>query len=263
MTRKPSLIGPWALFIAAIRDFRAHWWPYLLLVAIVAIPTNVLKLFDDLANDSGFSAYSFFAAIFMNVALIYMTIAALNGQRLPSIRQAYYKGSGAVLRFLLASLGLLVVLAPAAFGATLLLMALSAIPGTSPAIAEVLLFAVVSMVLAAPSLWLFIRFGFSTYIVVEDGLAPIQSLRYSWRLTKGRFWSLLGRFAFLLLILIVATALAYLPALLLGLVYRDINALNSLYQIILGLITLPLVNLYLLRLYRELKARQDTQPEAT
>ncbi|MDP1625295.1 MAG: hypothetical protein Q8L64_06055 [bacterium] len=43
-----------------------------------------------------------------------------------------------------------------------------------------------------PGIISIIRFGFFGFIMVDEGLRPIHSLKKSWAITKGHFWKLFG-----------------------------------------------------------------------
>lgn len=64
-----------------------------------------------------------------------------------------------------------------------------------------------------PGIYLAIRFGFFTQAIVEKGLGPIESLKYSWNLTKQNGLSLFG-FYVLSILIIFAGALLILVGLL-------------------------------------------------
>lgn len=43
-----------------------------------------------------------------------------------------------------------------------------------------------------PGLYLAMRFSFVGFLVMDEGLGPLEALGESWRRTSGRFWTLLG-----------------------------------------------------------------------
>jgi len=61
----------------------------------------------------------------------------------------------------------------------------------APALAAVLV-TVGVFLFVLPGIYLAIRFAFVGFLVLDEGLGPLQALRASWRLTEGRFWTLLG-----------------------------------------------------------------------
>ncbi len=145
------------------------------------------------------------------------------------------------------------MLLPAAAGAAVYLVGSSPTVGVIATPPELIAINGMALLLALPSIWLMTRFGLSTYGVIQDGQTPLTALKLARRLTLGRFWKVLGRLAFLVIILFVLGAVAYVPTMLLGLVYKNNQVLDALYQTILSLLALPLINLYLFKLYRELK----------
>jgi hypothetical protein len=118
-----------------------------------------------------------------------------------------------------------------------------------------LLIGFICLLLGLVSFYLVVRFGFAPYATVREGYRPIAALRLSRTLTYGRFWATAGRMVmmaiFIGLISLPATAITIF-LLLAG--YEGLAAV--VFEILTTLISLPLTNLYLFHLYRELEHAQ-------
>lgn len=246
MTKK--LPSSWQLFKDSLTGYRRHYRRYLLIVGLIMVPTQLIGLSPTLSADAVISSYTTFASLFMTLALIW---AIINFQGKPmKLRQAYYDGSGAVLRFVLvaATLGLLLI--PAALGASIYTL------GQSPsgsAFTEQLLLAVLGLVLAFPSFYWLVRFGLALYRVVGSSDWPVASLRYARELTLGRFWAVAGRAVLLLVWVLLLMVIPTIVCVGLAIATRQAIFLNLL-QLLAGLIILPFVHLYGYRLFRVLEA---------
>ena len=253
--RKPKLISAWKLWRAAWSDFRADWKYYAKILAVVAIPINLLGLSSSLSTDPSVNAYTSVAAIIMNVALIWAIVYAEKNKFVPGIAVSYYDGSVAIVRFLLATVVLVVWLIPAAFGAAIYLASLNVV-SAGATLSEQLLIGSVCILIALPSVWLLTRFGLAPLVTVESGMRPIAALRYARNLTLGRFWRTLSHYALLALYLIgLAVPIAIVTAVL---SFLKLGAVPTVFfQLATTFTTLPLANLYLLRLLRTLEHKPD------
>ncbi len=246
------LSSPWRLTVRAWRDFIAHWRPYIAVVAIVVVPVNILSLMPSVMADGSFNAYSTVASAFMGLALVYTLAHVAEGKGVPRLKAAYYDSSLAAVRFLLTGALVLVLLLPLAIGVAVYLLGTSAGPGTTITGGESLLIGLVALLPASVSLWWVIRFGLSFYAVIQDGLAPIAALKRSRLLTLGRFWRVAGQVAFMVVGFLVFVFAAYIVTAVVGIFVHQAAVLNAVYLVLLALPGLPLANLYLLKLYREL-----------
>lgn len=258
MTRRPRkspLPSAWKLARAAWKDFRADWKSYAKILAVVSIPINLLGLSTGLATDPSMNAYTTIAAIIMNVALIWAIVQSEKTGKAPGISSSYYDGSVAIVRFLLITVALVLMLIPAAFGAAIYLASLSAIDA-SVSLPEQLLISAVCLLIALPSVWMIIRFGLAPIAAIDTGLPPVASLRYARKLTLGRFWRTLARYAMLALYLIaLAVPIALVTA---GMSYLKLGPVPTVFfQLTTTLTALPLANLYLLHLMRSLEPKTD------
>lgn len=253
--RKPKgakFASSWALMKQVWSDLRADWRPYLWILVVVTIPVDLASVIPSMAGDASVSAFASFAAIVMNVALIWAILRRQETGRVPGLASAYYDSSIALLRFLLITVVLVVILLPAGLGASLFSAAIVTSPDVSTtSVTELLLVGLAAMVLSIPTIWLLTRFALAPLLAIRDGLRPVAALRYSRRLTLGRFWRVLGRF----LMLGLYIALLSIPATLVTVIFEflKLSALATfLFEVITTLIALPVTNLYLVHLAESL-----------
>lgn len=252
-TRLPKLPSAWGFIRQSLSDFRAHWTTYVFIVAIVAIPANLLGLIGTLSEDTSFNAYSTMAALFMNVALLTAMVHFANGAKRIRFSDAYYDGSASVLRFILVSTALSVMTLPLMIGVLVYLIGSYPTAGTTPSLAEHAILGGVALLLAVPSFWLLTRFLLALPATVADGQRPMAALRRARHLTLRRFWPMLGRLLALIIITAAVSLLLYTPFVGLGLLLpNQATFFFAVYQVILALLVLPFINLYLLKLYRTL-----------
>jgi hypothetical protein len=242
--------GGWELFGDSLRAYREHPWRYLLIVGIIAVPTNLIGLSSSLASDPTVVLYLNLASLFMTAALLW---AVANGQDNVKfkLRQAYYDGSVILVRFILVVAMLALMVLPGAIGLSLYGL------GTASTVAPVsvavqLLLGGLAILLFIPTLVLLVRFIFSIYRVIVEGDWPIAALSHSWRSTRGSFWPLTGRLA-LLVVWIVLAMLAPLIVLVGLAVITHLYFFIVLLQLAFSLLAVPLICLYTFRLYQVLQ----------
>lgn len=252
---RPKLLSPWRLVRDALREYRANLRRYLKIVAVVAVPINILGLLpsgDATGAADPFSAFTPFVAIIMNVALIWAIIRRADTGTVPTVAQAYYDGSAALVRYLLVSCAIVIMLLPAAFGATFFGIGVLGAAAAGSTLVEELLIGFVCLLLAAVSGYLVVRHAFASFAAIREGYRPVAALRLSRSLTKDRFWPIAGRMA----AMVVFVALVSIPstAITVGLSYIGLDPVAGVFfEIVTTLISLPLANLYLFGLYRELE----------
>ncbi|HSX02396.1 MAG TPA: hypothetical protein VLI05_03740 [Candidatus Saccharimonadia bacterium] len=247
------------LALASLRDLWAHWRIYMPIVAVVALPIDILSMVPNLANDMSFNAYGSIASLFMTVALIYAIGRISAGAAHLKLSTAYYDGSIAIVRFTIVVSLLVILLIPAALGAMLYII--GAYPSQTVYISsgEQILIGAAALIVSMLSWWWLARFIFSIYAVVEDNYRPAAALRYSRQLTLKRFWRVFGRLVSLVVGVAVVMLVSYIPPALLGLVYHNATVVSALFLTLLMLIGLPLLNLYMFKLYRDLSASHAAQ----
>ena len=244
------------------RQASKQFWQYrgrlIGLTAIIAVPLAVLGNLVGLATanppDATFAAYSTFLSIIMNVALIWLIIQLLS-RKSATVKEAYYNGTGSLVRFMLVAVVLSLALIPFLIGALIYASGVfgASVVATTP---EKILLGALWILLATPTLWLLSRLFLAIYVVVGHGHTPIAALRLSNRLVKGQT----GKVMLRLIGLVVASLAALsLPALLLSGVGAGGNlSLLARFellgvQLLSTVIVLPVANLYLYGMYQVLE----------
>jgi hypothetical protein len=252
-----KLAGSRTLLRRSIRNFSAHWKLYLGIVALVALPTNLIQTY--FAPGSGLQSYLSLAGLFMNVALLYAIIRIARRQDKFGLRTAYYSGSHAVLRFFIVLLWVGLMLVPLAIGSEI--YAVGVAGPITPSVGEQVLLGFLGLLFAVPSFWLLTRFGLGLVAVVDHEARPLTALRLAWRLTRGRFWTVLGR---LVMLVVWALLILVVPLGVLALVYAGLHWLFwlMLLQLTAALFGLPLFALYGFYLYEALGGEEVYRPEA-
>ncbi|MFI5240744.1 MAG: hypothetical protein ACHQUB_03495 [Candidatus Saccharimonadia bacterium] len=219
------------------------------LVAIIAVPLAILGNIFGLGQDPQFSAYTSFLSLIMNVALIWMIVQLWQGEK-PRIRDAYYRGTGSFVRFIILAVMLTLMLIPFLIGG---LIYLSGISGATliASTGEKIALGIVWFVFALPSILLIARYFLGVYVLIAEDETPIGAFRRSGKLVKGHTLRVLVR---LLILAIVAILVLSLPALavLSGTQSLSVNIGLTGLQLISTLVVLPFANLYLYGLYRKL-----------
>lgn len=238
----------WQLFRGSLRDYRANPWRYIMLVGVVTVPSALITMSPTLAADASVASAIGLAQLFMTVALFW-AVVHFRGKPM-KLRQAYYDGSAAVMRFIVVTMVLALILVPAAVGVSI--FALGQSPGSSNGVVEQLLLGFITLLLSSPTFYWLVRFGMSIYRVVASDAWPIAALSYSRELTIGRFWPVTGR---ILLLLVWMLLLIIVPTVvLIGLaILTKLVIFIGLFNIVVNITLLPVVYLYLYRLYQALE----------
>lgn len=242
-----KLPGVIDVFKAVWAKWRTHWKIFTLVVLVVALPTALGALSADLAADPSWSAYTSFAALIMNCALVYTALAVARGHA-PKLRQAYYGGTARLVAFIVVTFWLALCLIPFLAGSLVLTEGLA----VAVSAGEMWLLSLAAILLSLPSLLLLSRFVFGLFTIQAPETTPIAALRQSWRLTKGNTWNLAGR---IVLLVVAAVILLALPTV--GLVFlaqkTSSPAWLALLQLLSAIIILPFAVLYLDYLYERMK----------
>lgn len=248
-----KLPGSRALLGRSLRDLRAHWKLYLGIVALVALPTNIIETY--FAPGAGLQSYLSLAGLFMNVALLYAIVRIADRGQDFGVRTAYYSGSHAVLRLFIVLLWIALMLVPLGIGSEIYAVGMAG--PVTPSVGEQVLLGVLGLLFALPSLWLLTRFVLSLILVVDHEVRPMRALRLSWRLTAGRFWRVFGR---MVLLVLWAILIMLVPLLVFGILYAVLHWLFwlMLLQLTASLIGLPLFALYGFYLYEALGGGEVT-----
>lgn len=260
--RPPKPKSSWLMAKAAFRQWRANWAKYGLIAVAVSVPLNLLEINSAVNSEPHVSALALVALSMMNIALIWAIGRHAETGKVPTVAQAYYDGSVALVRSAFVGLMLVLTLIPVAIAAAVyVIVALSVEYGFSTAIEEVVI-GLICLLVASISGWLIVRFGLAMIAVVVDGLRPIAAMRYARLLTLGRFWRTAARFAGLILFLFVLSIPLSAVAALLAVLKLNMVA-TIFYGIASSIVILPMTNLYLYDLYRNLEATlpEPNEPE--
>ena len=250
------------------RLFLAHWRTYTLALGVVLIPQNFVVaylttevfggtgLFEQLSNPAtaeavvaGGDIVPFIGLIVVSLATFLFTTPFLNGVACRTAAEAYQQRDptpGAVLRFALrrywALIGvtLLIVLIPVA---VLALPVASLVAGAvleQPALAVLggilIFFAVLAVI------WLVLSYSLAYVVVVVEGAGPVNALRRSFRLVRGRFWRVFGTLILAAIISGLVAQVAVVPFSIPGDIFGDWLGLvfTTIGAVIAAVITTPL-----------------------
>lgn len=245
-----ALPKPWTLLKQALRDYRHHKKLLVSIVLVVTLPVALLSTYAASASDSTLSSWLAIAQIAMDVALIYGIIELVH-RRGVSVRQAYYRGSAMLVRFVLVLI--LVVLMAFFLFAGLAILAFGVVaPGTALTLGEQVLLIILAIAIAIPSVVLLTRGIWALYIVFEYDNGPLQAVSASRRITKGKVIVTLGR---LLALIGFLLALLIVPVIIFVLLQNvtHLSLFSLLLQVFATLLILPVANLYLYRYYQALQ----------
>jgi|GEM_PF-1215313 len=257
-----SLTGSGRLATRTWKDVWRNKKLLLLIVAIVQIPAIILALLTGSSSTTGSSnnidAYTNFAFIFMNVALLYVAVSWHKGDNSPSLKRAYYDSSKFVLRFLLATAVVILGLLPALFGFVVYAVASAAGSGAVTSFGEQALIISFCLLISLPSYWFLNRYLLGPVLVVTEDLDPLKALARSRRLSLGRFWRVLARLLMLLLVIIVVALAVLAPGFILTLLVPAAGGWATVYfEVVYALIILPYIAVYLVNLYHDLVKTTD------
>lgn len=243
---KPKLANPWRLLSDSVRFYFANFRRLVLIVAVASLPFGLLVLLT--AGDATFRIYGSVAALFMNLALFW-TITRLDAGEKPSLKQSYYEGTAAVIRFIVFTLIIGVQLLPFVIGASLFSNA-SADPTNPATTPERILVGILWLVLSIPSARWFSQSIFGFFGLVKGEL-PVPAVRTSRKLVKGRTLAVLGRLVALGALMLVIVGLP-----LVAIIYKTADPQSpwiQVEQLVMGLVLLPVSYIYLFKLYQGLK----------
>lgn len=240
---KSDLIGLRRLAADSVKFFGKHAKKLILIAAVVAFPSALLRLAVDAQEDV--SSYLFLASMFTNLALIW-AIREFHAGRPVKAKQAYYKGAASVVPFILVVFVLTFQSLPFLLGMVLFVLGTggSEVPLS---LGENLLLGLVWAILSIPTIYWLNRYLFSIFAAAE-GSTPIQALRISKSKVKGSSWRVLMRLA----ALVVAVTLVLMIPVFLA---QQIESLALLFamQLVTSMVILPLVLIYLYKLHQDLK----------
>lgn len=218
---------------------------------MVSLPSSLAAVyFADSTGDSATSAYLTLAQLAMNSAIIYAIMGIGRGERL-SVKRSYYEGSIGLIRLILLALVMVLISMVFIFGLIILTVGLL-MPDTPLMLGEKLLLGLLAGVLIIPGLYLIARSLMAPYVIFDSDIGPFQAIAQSWDITKGKGWKFLVT---LVMLAVYVIALLVIPSTILLVLqsYTNWSILLLLLQIIVGLVVIPLTNLYLYNCYQGLK----------
>lgn len=242
-----ALITPWQLLRQSFGLWRAHLGLLTAIVAIVALPANLLNLFQS-SSDSALAGYAAVANALLVLALIW-TVKRLDAAQPVSVKQAYYDGTASLVKYFLLLVMLALMLLPLVIGVSIYALGLTG--GVTTGLGEKILLGGLGLLVALPTLYWLPRYLLSIYAVEET--TPLAALRSSRLAVQGRYWPVLGR---LVVLGLVSVGLLLVPSV--GLAVAAQITGQEIFLVVLQLISalifLPLNIIYLHRLYEALRA---------
>lgn len=89
------------------------------------------------------------------------------------------------------------------------------LPSILAAVLYSILVAIGFILLIIPGIIIGVRLGFVTFLVVDEGLGPVEAIKESWRRTSGHFWTIIG------------TALLAIPIVLVGILLLIVGVIPA------------------------------------
>lgn len=259
----PKLITSRHLLIETLREWRSNWAGYTKIVGMVLVPSIILAKFFTPTPGSPAATYLSIVAGLMSLAITWAVLRRHATGRLPGIRDSYYMGTASAVRYALVCLALFVFLIPLALGLSLYAIALVAAEINGVYGPEQILVGILAIALATPSIYLIVRYGLALFTVIDhENQRPLAALRDARRLTLGRFWPILGR----ALMLPVFMAVLILPIALISTFLSSIKApvvIAEFIQSVFLLVLVPMISIYLIRLYTWLANERTVPPAAS
>ncbi|HSX48235.1 MAG TPA: hypothetical protein VLF41_01895 [Candidatus Nanoarchaeia archaeon] len=236
----------WGLLTGSLRDFWHERRSLMLVAVVVALPVGLISL---LSQDPGILAYGSLAAVVMNLALIWTVVRLGKGQAV-KLKEAYYEGTSALVRFLLVALVLVASLLPFVIGATVFSSAVSDVT-VQVSLAEKLLVGLLWLILSIPTVRWLTRYSFSLLLASQPGTTPIQALRLSKQRAQGHGWAIFGRLLGLTLFLV---AVIFIPTIAIYILIPPVfsSFVLAVLQLVVTLTILPIFYVFLYRLYEGL-----------
>lgn len=240
------------LFKSVRNDYRANWKLLTATAAIVMVPVAFLAAISGGGGTDALSAYSAVALFIMNAAMAALALAIVQQpKKLPTLSEVYYRRAPVVRSFLLLLNPLLwLTVLPFLLGLGLYGIVVS---GAGLQFTEQILLILLAVIIASPSLFLAAWLSPVMFIINDTDLGPWQAVRASfklvWKSTAKTVLRLFG-LGLTLILLMIPITIAF------GLMVSYLHAawLLVVLQIVLGVIVVPVTNLWLARMYVQLKA---------
>lgn len=240
------------LFKSVLTDYRANWKLLSLAAAIVLVPVALLAAISGGAGTDALSAYSAVALFIMNTAVAALALAIVQQpKKLPTLSEVYYRRAPVVRALLLLINPLLwLTVLPFLLGLGLYGIVVS---GAGLQFPEQILLILLAVIIASPSLFLTAWLSPVIFILNDTDLGPWQAVRASfklvWKSTAKTVLRLFGLGLTLLGFMVPITVIFGLAV-----SYLHASWLLIALQIVLGTTLVPITNLWLARMYVQLKA---------
>jgi hypothetical protein len=215
-------------------------------VAVTGLSTYALVLASGAGGGGSAGAYQYLLLAMSSLALIWALRQFMsdNPPAIVRLRDGFYRGMYPLIPFLLVLLVLGIELLPIVVGGSLysLLVSNGIVVNSFEQVVALLVF----LVFAGISVWLFTLTIFALYIVTLPDVAPMQALRDSVKIVRGRQLSIVRKLLFLVFVLMLVGAVITVPVII---IFAPITAVVL---FLLTVLTVPFVHTYLYNLYREL-----------
>jgi hypothetical protein len=274
------LSSAWQITLTSARFLRAHWLFFVTFLALYAALSIILG--TSFSSDVSTVKSQVAAAVGHNAALAglstyalilgtggasgsasayqYMLLTAGSLAVIWALRQymsdtppqalkvkdAFYRGMYPLVQFIIVLAVLGVELLPLVAGGALYGLLVGngiVVNGFEQAVAVAFF-----LLLAGVSVWLLTRSIFALYIVTLPDALPVQALRDSQKIVRGRQLAVIRKLLFLMVVLLLVSAVVTVPVIIVA------APLTAVVVFVLTIAMLPFVHTYLYTLYRELLA---------
>lgn len=242
ITRRSKLASVWKLS-KSTASVLINDWRVLGLIATIHIAVSVLLAVVSGNYQSG-QFEPLFVGVLFSLAYLWVLRESHNSNEV-SAKEALYRGPAQFVPFILVALMFFVQMLPFAIGAFVFQVGVGG--GVAINIYEQLVFGLIWLILALPSIYWVTTTTFALIIVSIGGVNPLQAWRAAKKLIKPYFMAAAGR---LLYIFIIGTFLLF-GALVLA-IWLDQAYLFTYGLSVVGVLLVPVVWTYIFEVYREL-----------
>jgi hypothetical protein len=194
-------------------------------------------------SSSTAGAYQVFLGIITTLAIVWALRKIFGGTKVRA-RDAFYSGMNPLVPFILVLLVVLLEFVPLLIGGVL--YTVITVNGIASTGLETLLFALISALLVAVSVYLLCSGLVALYIVTLPEMTPLKALRSARDVVKGRRWSVLRKVLWLPFVLFMVACIIMLP------IIAWITPLAQWVFFVLTMCGLTAANAYMYVMYREL-----------
>lgn len=240
-----KLIGAHRLLIDSLRFLRTH---LKVIAKVTALAAAVNILIDLGLSSEAVGLYQSIWFVIISCATIWTIRHAEDKQTTVSLTRAYYTGTAPALKFFLTLILVALATLPFSIGAFVYSVVTAVAAGSS--VVEQVLAGGLWLALGFASLLLLARIAFALLIVTLPDIRPLQSLRISWQVVKGKANFVVSRLAILFFYIGVVSILVIVGTSFLPL---SITIGNAFISVLGSMIALPLAYIYLFKLYKTVK----------